>query len=576
MIKRFFLIFSAFILSVAGSLGLFVETAKGASIYDTMVVPTTTIHSNYEGCTNVDLTNIWASTFLDPANWSPSIPSGNRDTALNAYATAFDNGVGWAVTQWMDVSDAGNAAAVVVTWTADDSATMVFQPNGGSGASPLRGPNAYLKTDNSSLVYQAVLRTRTGFSCQPQVDTLLTYNGLTEDPAWGLWPLGYLSICDNGSLGYGLPSPANGKCGTADSAIKVFFVNAPVVYPSGYEGPEVPSIAGEVVPVYPSAKYVVNNKDIEIYSDIVNDNIPVPYGRYGAAKPDGSSCDITGGTSRYLAAFLYDCDELTDDYPVLNGTSQQVTRIVTVKDNLGQIVKSYDANFTGTFKFSVPATGVYTIEMVWAFRGSNDPLPSDIDVEDINYVFGKLTFVLNVNGENYYGDTISGPSQDFPSTCTVDGADVTCDEPNLDDIYYEDCSTYGTDIGGYFQCIIRNFGAWLVVQAKLLFIPNEQYFNQWTGEFSTWMRAKLGFVYTSFSTITSLFGGIITNGATGTCNISPEGELFGEPININVCQFQSIVGNTVWALIQGVIISLTALALLFTGLRKYHEVVDQR
>ena len=177
----------------------------------------------------------------------------------------------------------------------------------------------------------------------------------------------------------------------------------------------------------------------------------------------------------------------------------------------------------------------------------------------------SVIFRLNINGTFVAGGTDLQNCVDSP-----DGKD--CGIPNP----LEDCSTYGADIGGYFQCIINNFGIWLRNTLISLFVPKYSFYSSWQNDFGQFLNTKLGFVYTSFTFITSIFTGIISSGATGSCTIAPPGTLFGASFAINVCIFQDIVGNAVWGIVQGIVIGLTIIALCFASYRKYIEVVEHR
>lgn len=211
------------------------------------------------------------------------------------------------------------------------------------------------------------------------------------------------------------------------------------------------------------------------------------------------------------------------------------------------------------YSFKLPGNDTYYFEISYSHPGSPFA-PFNSSVELIT-----TKFIVNANGTFVVGGT---GLQD----CEIVNGANECGAPDP----MEDCSTYATDIGGYFQCVINNFGIWLRNALIDLFVPSYSFFKNWTDDFGDYLNSKLGFVYSSFATITTLFTGIISNGSTGTCEVNPPGELFGATVSFDVCSFQELFGNTVWNLIQGVVISLTILALCFAGYRKYLEVVDHR
>jgi len=211
------------------------------------------------------------------------------------------------------------------------------------------------------------------------------------------------------------------------------------------------------------------------------------------------------------------------------------------------------------YEYTFPGNDIYYFEVTFTHPGPPyAPFSSTINIV-------PTKFTLNVNGTFIVGGTAL---QD----CEVVSGINECGEPNP----LEDCTTYGTNFGGYFQCVINNFGIWLRNLLIDLFVPSYSFFGSWTEDFGQFLNTKLGFLYTSFATITTLFTGIIANGSTGTCAINPPGELFGATVSFDVCDFEQAFGSTIWGIMQGVVISLTILALIFAGYRKYLDTVDHR
>lgn len=180
-------------------------------------------------------------------------------------------------------------------------------------------------------------------------------------------------------------------------------------------------------------------------------------------------------------------------------------------------------------------------------------------------VLKPVRFELDVNGTFMSGGTSL-------NTCTDTGTVVDCGAANP----LEDCSTYGTDIGGYFQCVVNNFGIQLQEWLKDLFVPKYSFFNGWTTDFSTFLNEKLGFLYKSLSLVGTLFTGLVSAAGTEVTSITFPGEFFGSPFVVDIGALRGIIGDISWFVLQGIVISITIIALTIAAYRKYIEAVDQR
>lgn len=304
------------------------------------------------------------------------------------------------------------------------------------------------------------------------------------------------------------------------------FAYWPINYPDDYEG----QIPPEVTPggnVYrPEIGYYTTTDNFikALLTDGTSNDVCIPVGLD----------EITGCVAPLLRWTVFAANGTT----VLNTVTQQSRQ---------------------PYEFKLPGNDTYYLQAEFVHPGAPiAPFSSDITLQ--------ITRVqINANGTFLTGGTGA-------NDCSVVDGVYTCEPASP----LEDCSTYGTDFGGYFQCVINNFGIWLRSTLTDLFVPKYSFFQSWTSDFGQFLNSKLGFLYTSFSTITTLFGGIITNGATGTCAVDPPGDLFGAPVSFDVCLFEESFGSTIWGIMQGVVISLTILALVFAGYRKYLEVVDHR
>jgi len=210
------------------------------------------------------------------------------------------------------------------------------------------------------------------------------------------------------------------------------------------------------------------------------------------------------------------------------------------------------------YNYTFPGVDTYFMKVEFVHPGTPyAPFSDDV-------VLKSVSFELAVNGTFVNGGT-------GLQTCEEGDDDFDCGIANP----LEDCSTYGLDLGGYFGCIINNFGIWLRNTLIDLFVPTYSYYNNWVNDFGTFLNSKLGFVATGILTIVSLFTTIIENGASTACTITPPGTFFDATLTIDVCTFQTIY-SAGFVFMQTVLISLTLVALAFAGYRKYLEVVDHR
>jgi len=292
-------------------------------------------------------------------------------------------------------------------------------------------------------------------------------------------------------------------------------------YPPGYDG-------GDINPVVPQYK---PNIGYNTFTD----------GRLFALGLPSYDCVPTGltETTGCYADYQYRYTLYAPD-----GTTVLKTQVV---DNFG------------TFNYQLPGYDDYVLEVEFV-----DPpipfLPLSPDAE-----FIKTRFQISYNGQ-----LITGGSN--INECTISGGVEECDPADP----YEDCSTYGTDIGGYFQCVIFNFGLWLDASLKSMFLPSYSFFQNFQSQLGTFLNTKLGFIATAFTTIISLAQTIIDNGSSPDCTLDVVGQtLFGASVGFNVCQFEEL-NAVAFGFMQTLLIGGTAVALFFAGLRKYHEVVDQR
>lgn len=317
------------------------------------------------------------------------------------------------------------------------------------------------------------------------------------------------------------------KTSAGSSNVGVFIYNSTAVtYPSGYEGAELPASAVEPSTVYtPKVGYHTTDSN-ELNALYIGDtNITIP-----AGFEDG----FVGEVIPYIKWTVYEADGTT-------------------------VLDTKTTSLSIPYEFQLPGNDTYIFEVVF----TSPPPPGLPILEPDN--LRTVRFTINANGTFVAGGTA------LNECSVVDGVEE-CGEANP----LEDCSTYGVDVGGYFQCIINNFGIWLRNTLIDLFVPRYSFYTAWVADFTSFLQTKLGFVYTSLATVTNIFTGIIASGSTTECSISAPGTLFGTTFSVNVCDFETIIGNTSWLLLQGLVISVTVIGLVFAAYRKYLEVVDHR
>lgn len=223
------------------------------------------------------------------------------------------------------------------------------------------------------------------------------------------------------------------------------------------------------------------------------------------------------------------------------------------------------------YQFQFPGNDKYYFEITYV----EPPIPAPNLSPGVTLIPTKFT--LNVNGVWISGGTTL---QD----CAVSNDINQCGEADP----LEDCSQYDTMVSilgspefpiisaNTLFCNFKNFGRILQNNLISLFVPRYSFYQNWVDDFQVYLNEKLGFLYASFGLITGIFTGIISGAVSTKCSLAPPGTLFGGTFSVNVCSLQTIVGNTAFGVIQGLVIGLTILALAFASYRKYLEVVDNR
>ena len=451
---------------------------------------------------------------IDLSTFWPEVISASSGTISGTSVTW-----SWAVTGTSNFNYAAQKAA----WDAKERWGVSQTVNPGDGSTPTRSVIQVWSTTNSD-VYGVFGNYGSTYQYLQGVDStnnVVSFN-ITQTSGSGC-----NLIIQGNAFGDGATSIADGGSGTAASRQQVFFAYMDsIVYPPGYDGNPVPET--------PPSEAVVNTPQVGYYTDTEN----VLHANF-----IGGSGTTVDGIVPYLRWTVFAPD----------GTTVLDTKVT---------------DLAVPYEFRLPGNDTYFFEVTYLSPAEasppGTPFPSLVPFPD-GTVIRPVKFTINANG------TLT-PGSNFLNECEASGGVLVCEVADP----LQDCSTFGVDLGGYFQCIFTNFGIWLRNTLIDLFVPSYSFTQPWINNMGTFLNEKLGFVYSSFSFIGGLFGGIIANGATTTCLISAPGTLFDAPFEVDVCKMQEVVGNTVFQLIQGLVISLTILALMFAGYRKYLEVVDHR
>lgn len=152
--------------------------------------------------------------------------------------------------------------------------------------------------------------------------------------------------------------------------------------------------------------------------------------------------------------------------------------------------------------------------------------------------------------------------------CSYVGDVYTCEPADP----LEDCSTYGLDLGGYFQCIINNFGIWLRNTLIDLFVPNTARLSKTLDEFGESMQSQFGFIYTGFSMVVEWLNSILT--INPICYIDTgDATFFGAEINFNFCGFEQSAPTIYNPLMTLARLSIAA-GFVFIAWRRLKEITE--
>lgn len=282
------------------------------------------------------------------------------------------------------------------------------------------------------------------------------------------------------------------------------------IYPAGYEGNEIPNDHSPVIKIHPEFQYSVSLKTVTV-SDI-NQQLP-------EYTPD------EGWTTQGYAIewSLFKCDIWDDVGKICENPTLENLNIQPQGNQY-----SYDVPSYGDYYLSAQ----YLVQE--CFRYPSYPLTPDycvyVDLGTVmeGYDFDPTSVYLEINGNNIAGDTRD-------SVCDSSGY---CEPPSP----YEDCSLHGIDLLAGFICVMRNFGIFLGIMFKQLFIPSPAFIENYIHEFGDYMSSKLGFLATAF--------GFVIDYVEVALDITPKcviddlpGTFFGTQLNLNLCVFEENYPN---------------------------------
>lgn len=210
-------------------------------------------------------------------------------------------------------------------------------------------------------------------------------------------------------------------------------------------------------------------------------------------------------------------------------------------------------NLTAPFSYKFPSIDDYVFQVTYV-----PPSPPAAPILP-TVILVPTKFEINANSTFVIGGT---GKQD----CAVVAGVNECGAPNP----LEDCTTYGTNIGGYMQCIFNNFGIWLRNTLIDLFIPSTRAMQRSFENFQTSMQNQFGFLYTGMGMIVQWLQTLLI--VTPNCNINLGGTFFSAPISFNFCYFEQSA-PTIWNIMIPTVRLLLAAGFVFIAYRRLLEIV---
>ncbi len=330
---------------------------------------------------------------------------------------------------------------------------------------------------------------------------------------------------------------------------QLFFNTFSQNYPTGYEGPLL-EVSKPLV--RPDFSYVVNAKDIQATDH--GKDLPT-------FEPD-PGYKIKG---YHVEWTLFECAGGFD--PVAETCSGDLS----LKDH--KIQKQED-----NYSYKVDLYGNYRLEAQYlvqeCYRYPSYPAtPDHCFYADLGQELPGYDFVPTRVNLKIDGSSISGDTRD--DDCAEDGF---CSPPSP----YEDCSTYGVDLLGGFTCVMGNFGKWLAITLKMLFIPSGIFMQDYFENFMRVFTDLLGFLLYPITFTIQLFTEMWT--ASDTCSVvlasgvpgaNPSGTFFGATPNINVCSAQTHL-PAVYNIAVFFTRVVTVVGLIYALYHRYFELLERR
>lgn len=470
--------------------------ANAASDYDGVITTADELRleqNSSHGSAKRTVSTTWYSIFSDCDNWtSPSgsygVSCASANTALSA---AFENGTGWAVAQ-RTMKGEGTIGGVAI-YPGDKFVTVLFNP-GSDVHGEFRADDGTKKLVMTGSDYTYAFNI--ALNNDPDEAKPVVSNGNSTKNMTSEYP-----IVDSDDT-YPL----------WDSSI--FFANIPITYPSGYAGTDAPdSEPSSKTTVKPDYTYSINVKDVTAKD-------------YGQSLPEVTPDEgytINGYSVEWT---LYKCGSWTEVGHLCN--SPTVTNhTIQPQDQQYQ----YSVDTFGDYQLSAQ----YLVQECYRYP-SYPATPDncfyvDLGTELPAYNFLTTTIHLPINGSSTSGDTKEGE-------CDASGF---CTPPSP----YEDCTTYGLDLGGYIGCLIRNFQVWFIATLKALFVPSAAFMQNYFNDFKDFITHKFGFLVWpltfAYNFINAFFDGL--SGTNNICNWS-FGNFFSGNFTLNFCSLEQNFPST--------------------------------
>ena len=336
--------------------------------------------------------------------------------------------------------------------------------------------------------------------------------------AWGSAPSSSYSVClyPDGSGGvntiYDSSNAARFNISAGVNDVRPLLSTVPVDYPTGYAGQALVSSLTPNKHYSPRASYSVKGQHVD--------------GLWCVAAT--SLCNLPPGVP--------------------------VNLVWHIEDSSGETIYTPDhaSNFQndgGLFKYDFPGLGKFYLVGVWSA-----PIPY---IQPSDQTWDTTRLPIDINGGNYVSGT-------YGQGCDNGG---TCSDPFV----YEDCTTYGTDLIGGFNCIVNNFKTWLTITADTLFVPTYESMMSMQDDFNSWAAIHLGALI-QFSTWFNSLISDSTSGATDVVCNHDFGTFFGSHFVFNQCVLEQKYPS-IWGVVSLVARSTLVFMVLLMVYQKIRYII---